>query len=411
MRIGIVGLCVIFVSACYNAAARTPGLEGGACYPNGTCNAGLQCVEGECMGTDVIVPDGGVDLPDGSMISMGVDGGGNGTTDSGTSVPDGGFGYPHDSICPGHYGAVGNSIFLRLTDFDVTPFLENIDGVNDYGTRSTDRVPFDYPGGVENALGTMFADMTDGLSYASGGATLPVYMISMVDYSVASQGTFVTQPPPFWVRVSGLDTPVANINWSTFSDPCVRVAFSFDRSNSWDLSAKATVVNGHIRTIGRFHQLNENDIVGPLSQASYVFSASEEWLSVHTNRCNGGCSPATMLLRAYVKTMDITFDGTGPETAGTVRQMGYIKSGGNVNDPEDFAFQCNAFVVDANLSEIMAIPNFCGQYAHQYQTDMFIDETTHEILTFDHPNATDYPNAMSLTFVSNTFTTTTSSPF
>jgi hypothetical protein len=42
--------CAVIIAACHGAS--TEGEVGGACYPNGTCNAMLKCIGGVCIGPD-----------------------------------------------------------------------------------------------------------------------------------------------------------------------------------------------------------------------------------------------------------------------------------------------------------------------------------------------------------------------
>jgi hypothetical protein len=59
MRIAMVIVAAIMSYACGGDEERGGvGELGGSCYPNGTCNAGLQCVGAMCLGEDV---DAGMD--------------------------------------------------------------------------------------------------------------------------------------------------------------------------------------------------------------------------------------------------------------------------------------------------------------------------------------------------------------
>ncbi len=406
MRTGFVGMIVVatmLVSACDGAGTRVVpvGTEGGVCYPNASCNDGLDCIEGVCVGS--FVPDGGVEGDGGNVLpDSGNQPDSGSLPDAGGGTPDAGSGstVPSDGICPGHYSLIGNTIYLKMTTLNPRAHLENVDGLDDSVTRSVDRVPFDYAGGVENGFGDFLADMEDGLAFPGGGATLPVYIPSMMDSSVKNQGSFTVTPASFWVRISGLDSVPQGITWSTYSDPCVRVSTSFDGVSGWDLTSKATIEYGHLRTVERFYQLSEADKNGPLSASNYRFETSNEWVANQTPACTGGCSTASMLLRTYLRTIDITLNGTSSSPTGIVRHVGYVKNYGNVNDVTDFTSTFQGFAEDANLTEFTAIPGYGGGSAMQNQNDIFMDPTSHEIIPFTSPNATYNPNALSFTFTS-----------
>lgn len=85
MRAGLVFALLCLGAACDSAGGATevdrdPGTKGGACYPNKTCNAGLKCVDRECIGTAGPLGEGG---------RKGSDGGPNGGSERWGAAEDG----------------------------------------------------------------------------------------------------------------------------------------------------------------------------------------------------------------------------------------------------------------------------------------------------------------------------------
>jgi hypothetical protein len=71
---------------CSGAPAPRAGTEGGACFPNDTCNAGLTCLSTFCVRVVLPGADGGLDGGAGMDGAAGTDASGDGSVDAGPEV-------------------------------------------------------------------------------------------------------------------------------------------------------------------------------------------------------------------------------------------------------------------------------------------------------------------------------------
>lgn len=201
-----------FVVGCGGASTpRAVGSDEGACYPNGTCDPGLDCVAATCV--PATIADAGADDDSGSNV----DGGG---------VPDAGV--TSDSGVP-----VGGACLLTDTDTDTYSYVWysvhsavahfNVDGVGDENTTAGCGIA-DGVNGIDNGYGDMVAaQLSGGTPHGQTVTSLDADMSNGLEPSTSAGSD---------LRVTVVFTHVRADIIANPNDPCVGVRVDVARTGT-----------------------------------------------------------------------------------------------------------------------------------------------------------------------------------